>query len=97
LVIRDKEIADKYAANWNVHADHSEPYEQKEKGYSEKHKTVEVAPAVSEGYVASQNSAVFHKSDCKSAAKISEKNLVHYATRDEAVQAGKKPCAECKP
>ena len=59
-----------------------------------------VAPAAtptSEGYVASKNSEVFHKADCKSAAKISEKNLVHYATRDEAIQAGKKPCHECNP
>ena len=97
LIIRDKEIADKYAANWKVHADHSEPYEQRERGYSETHDTAEEAPAAAEGYVASKNSAVFHKSDCKSAAKISEKNLIHYATRDEAIQAGKKPCAECQP
>ena len=33
----------------------------------------------------------------KSAVKISEKNLVGYNTREEAIQAGKKPCAECKP
>jgi phosphatidylserine/phosphatidylglycerophosphate/cardiolipin synthase-like enzyme len=62
LVIRDKEIADKYAANWKVHADHSEQYEQKEKGYSETHNTAEEAPDAAEGYVASKNSAVFHKS-----------------------------------
>ena len=55
------------------------------------------ATAVSEGYVASVNSPVFHKSGCKSAAKISAKNLVHYKTREEAIQAGKRPCAECKP
>ena len=97
LVIRNTEIADKYAANWKVHADHSDPYEQKEKGYSETHETAETPPAAAESYVASKNSGVFHKSDCKSAAKISEKNLVHYATRDEAIQAGKKPCSECSP
>jgi hypothetical protein len=44
-----------------------------------------------------KNSEVFHRADCKSAAKISAKNVVKYATRDEAIQAGKKPCAECKP
>jgi phosphatidylserine/phosphatidylglycerophosphate/cardiolipin synthase-like enzyme len=33
LVIRDKEIADKYAINWKSHAEHSDPYEQKETGY----------------------------------------------------------------
>ena len=95
---------DKYTANWKAHADHSEPYDGKEKGYSETHRPTgqadPVAPAAtptSEGYVASKNSAVFHKADCKSAAKISEKNLVQYATRDEAIQAGKKPCHECNP
>ena len=99
LVIRDKALADKYAANWKVHAEHSDPYEGKEKGYSEiEPSTEETAPAaVSDGYVASKNSQVFHKPDCKSAAKILEKNLVHYATRDEAIAAGKKPCPECNP
>ena len=97
LVIRDKEIADKYAENWKVHAEHSDSYEQKEQGYSETHKTAESAPAVTEGYVASKNSAVFHKADCKSAGKISEKNLVRFGSREEAVRAGKKPCAECRP
>jgi hypothetical protein len=33
----------------------------------------------------------------KSAATISEKKLIHYATRDEAIGAGKKPRAECTP
>jgi phosphatidylserine/phosphatidylglycerophosphate/cardiolipin synthase-like enzyme len=93
LVIRDKEIADKYAANWKVHADHSEVYEEKVKGYSE---TVQQT-AVADGYVASKNSQVFHKADCKSAVKISEKNLIHYSTKEEAIQAGKKPCSECNP
>lgn len=55
------------------------------------------AAAPSEGYVASVNSAVFHKADCKSAAKISAKNLITYKTREEAIQAGKRPCAECRP
>lgn len=55
------------------------------------------AAAVSEGYVASVNSGVFHKAGCKSASKISPKNLVSYKTREEAIQAGKRPCAECKP
>jgi len=40
---------------------------------------------------------VFHKADCKSVAKIAERNLVRYNTRDEAVQAGKNPCHECNP
>lgn len=49
------------------------------------------------GYVASKTSAVFHKTGCTSAAKIKPDNLVKYASREEAVQDGKKPCAVCKP
>jgi len=32
-----------------------------------------------------------------SAPKITERNLIHYATRDQAIKAGKRPCAECRP
>jgi phosphatidylserine/phosphatidylglycerophosphate/cardiolipin synthase-like enzyme len=109
LVIRDKALAEKYTANWKAHAEHSEVYEGKTQGYSETHHAA-AAPAaaaaaaataatndVTEGYLASKNSAVFHKAGCKSAAKISPKNIIRYATRDEAIQAGKKPCHECNP
>ena len=101
-MIRSPELATKYADNWKAHLEHSERYEGKEIGYSETHHD-EAAPAlavtndVTEGFVASKNSAVFHKAGCKSAAKISERNVVRYATRDEAIQAGKKPCHECNP
>ena len=99
LVIRSPELAKKYTDNWQVHCSHSEPYAGRTEGYSQTHRA-EAAPAatpVTEGYVASRNSAVFHKAGCKAAAKISAKNLVRYATRDEAIQAGKKPCSECNP
>ncbi len=103
LVIRSPELAKRYADNWKTHADHSDPYAGREQGYSEKHRAESADPPspptvpIAEGYVASKNSGVFHKADCKSAAKISAKNLVRYASRDEAVQAGKKPCHECNP
>jgi len=99
LVIRDRAIAGKYTANWQAHLAHSEVYTEKERGYSETVRPpAPIAPAeVSGGFVASVNSQVFHKPGCKSAAKISPKNLVRYATRDEAIQAGKRPCAECQP
>ncbi len=101
LVIRSPELATKYTANWKVHAGHSDPYSGREEGYSQKHHTAAApAPAAGEvtgGYVATRNSQVFHRPDCKGAAKISPKNLIHYATRDDAIQAGKKPCHECNP
>jgi hypothetical protein len=55
-----------------------------------------VSPAMG-GYMASKASAVFHKAGCTSVAKIKAENLVKYASREEAREAGKKPCAVCKP
>jgi len=55
-------------------------------------------PTVAEyKYVASKNSKVFHKPDCSSAKRISAKNLVGYNSREEAIEAGKRPCKMCKP
>ncbi len=48
------------------------------------------------GYVASAKSKVFHRPECR-AVKGMEDRVVKYATRDELVAAGKKPCAQCKP
>lgn len=98
LVIRDKPLADKYIANWKVHAAHSEPYSVRETGYSQTpHPPLPVATQTSGSFVASKNSEVFHRPDCRSAAKITAKNLNNFGNRDEAIRAGKRPCAECKP
>jgi phosphatidylserine/phosphatidylglycerophosphate/cardiolipin synthase-like enzyme len=101
LVIRSPELAVQYAANWKAHAEHSEPYEGKEKGFSETEPqtvpTADPTPMPPGGFVASRNSEVFHKASCQSAAKISARNLMRYNTRDEAIRAGKKPCDECNP
>jgi hypothetical protein len=48
-------------------------------------------------YVSSKNSNVFHKPDCSSAKRIKPENLVGYSSRDEAINAGKKPCKQCRP
>jgi hypothetical protein len=48
-------------------------------------------------FVASKNSSVFHRADCPSAQKIAQRNLVTYATRAEAIAAGKRPCKSCQP
>jgi hypothetical protein len=53
--------------------------------------------AVEATFVASKNSQVFHKASCSFAKRISPNNLVSYATRDEAIAAGKKPCQRCNP
>ncbi len=48
-------------------------------------------------YEASKNSGIFHKAECVSVAKIKPENLTGYKTRDEALQAGKRPCKRCQP
>jgi hypothetical protein len=48
-------------------------------------------------YVASKNGMVFHKSNCSSAKRIKPENLVYYGSRDEAINAGKRPCKQCNP
>lgn len=48
-------------------------------------------------FVASRNSSVFHRPDCRWAGNIAEKNLVGFRTRQEALRAGKRPCKSCKP
>ena len=49
------------------------------------------------GYVASKNSKVFHKPECRWAKRIKPDNLVGYNSKDEAIKAGKRPCKQCKP
>jgi len=48
-------------------------------------------------FVASRSSSVFHRPDCRWAQNISDDNRIGYATREEALQAGKRPCKSCKP
>ena len=96
LVIRDAELAGKYTANWDVHLKHSERYQGRLSTPAENRS--DASPAGSPaGYAGSKRSEVFHRASCASVAKIAEHNLVHYASRDEAVKAGKRPCAICKP
>ena len=48
-------------------------------------------------YVGSKASGVFHKPDCPWVKNILPKNFVTYATRQDALDAGKKPCKKCNP
>jgi phosphatidylserine/phosphatidylglycerophosphate/cardiolipin synthase-like enzyme len=97
LVIHSPELAAQYAANWQVHLAHSEKYEGKGQE-TVSPPPARPAPVKSAGqFVASRNSEVFHRPNCKSVEKISPKNLVKYATREEAIRAGRKPCDECRP
>jgi hypothetical protein len=48
-------------------------------------------------YVSSKNSKVFHNPQCRSAKRINPENLVGYNSKEEVIQAGKRPCKVCKP
>ncbi len=48
-------------------------------------------------WVASRSSKVFHKSTCRFAATISQKNKLTFAHRDKAEQTGRRPCRTCNP
>ena len=48
------------------------------------------------GYVALAKSKVFHRPECRAVKGMGDR-VVKYATREELVAAGKKPCAQCKP
>jgi methylphosphotriester-DNA--protein-cysteine methyltransferase len=50
-----------------------------------------------DGFVASKNSAVFHKPDCRIALKVARANVIRYASREEAEHDGKRACPECRP
>ncbi|MCP4262484.1 MAG: hypothetical protein GY774_34015 [Planctomycetes bacterium] len=53
--------------------------------------------AASYKYVSSKNSQVFHRPNCRSVKRIKPENLVGYNSKDEVIQAGKRPCKVCKP
>lgn len=46
-------------------------------------------------YMASKSSKVFHGPDCRFAKTI--KNGTEYATRQQAINSGRRPCKQCKP
>jgi hypothetical protein len=48
-------------------------------------------------FMASKNSKVFHNSECQWVQKIKRENLVVYHSRNEAINAGRRPCQLCKP
>jgi hypothetical protein len=92
-----------FIGSWSVaraadkQSDVNQPRQQLRKVTVEKDTKPAKQQAVEAAFVASKNSQVFHKASCPSAKRISPNNLVSYATRDEAIAAGKKPCERCNP
>lgn len=55
------------------------------------------AAATEGAFVASKRSKVFHAASCGSVKRISERNLVGFASIAEAEESGKRPCKRCNP
>jgi hypothetical protein len=53
------------------------------------------APAAS-GFVGNKDSKIYHKADCKTAAKMKAENKMSFASKAEAEKAGYKACKVCK-
>jgi len=48
-------------------------------------------------FVSSRSSPIFHRVDCRWAQSIAAGNRIGYKSREEALQAGKRPCKTCQP
>lgn len=60
--------------------------------------SLKTAASTSQGsFVASSSGSVFHRPNCRWAQNITGTNQLAFKTREEAVQAGKRPCRTCKP
>ncbi|WLT32785.1 Ada metal-binding domain-containing protein [Geothrix sp. PMB-07] len=56
------------------------------------------APAKATGAIlANKDSKIYHRADCKAAAKIKDANKTSFASAAEADKAGYKACKVCKP
>lgn len=54
-------------------------------------------PDAGKGCCASMAGKYFHRPECEWAKSIPDKEMARYATREEAIAAGKQPCNVCKP
>ena len=48
-------------------------------------------------YIGNANTHTFHRPDCSSVARMSDKNKVTFSSREEAINAGYDPCEICNP
>ena len=46
-------------------------------------------------FCAASDGKVFHRVDCRQAARLSAANFIGFATLDEALASGRKPCTQC--
>jgi len=96
LIIRDGKVAAIYTENWLAHLAHSRPYQGRA---PPKSTTSDDASSQqpSGDYIGSAGSEVFHRHWCLAVEKIAPDNRIVYRSRQEAIQAGKRPCQKCLP
>ena len=60
--------------------------------------SAQAAPAANPcAYIGNRNSKIFHYAGCSSAQRMSASNRVCFATREDAIRAGHRPCQRCNP
>ncbi|MBR3494354.1 MAG: peptidoglycan-binding protein [Clostridia bacterium] len=82
-IARTRDLADDYNTIENVKSD----------SISSEDNTVEQNSI----YIGNQNSHVFHFNFCSAVDHMSEKNLVVFHSREEAMEEGYTPCSRCQP
>ena len=53
--------------------------------------------AGSAAYIGNRNTKKFHSPSCDSVREMKESNRVEFSNREEAIEAGYKPCGRCNP
>lgn len=48
-------------------------------------------------FIGNARSHIFHYADCRYVGRMSESNKVYFDDRDEAIDAGYRPCKVCQP
>jgi phosphatidylserine/phosphatidylglycerophosphate/cardiolipin synthase-like enzyme len=95
LIIRDAKVAAIYTDNWLAHLAHSRAYQGRA---PPKPVPQDNSPQQPRGdYIGSAGSDVFHRPWCLAVEKIAPANRIVYRSREEAIQAGKRPCQKCLP
>ncbi len=56
-----------------------------------------IFPQNQNGYIGNKRSRIFHRTNCRYAIQIAENNRVYFKSREEALNAGYRPCKVCKP
>ena len=111
VIIKNRKVAEEYLEDFEKHWKHSvdfkpfkekiqpQPKPKKSSGTpKEKPKKSDLSDLPKEGYyIGNSKSKVFHRPNCRHARRIKPEYRVIFSTREEAINAGYRPCKVCKP